>query len=150
MDQIFDPTPAGQAESDSLLSRLALFYDAADQFWQNWVLRFDFERQIVLAARVQQSGRQLRFSSMPDAAAWWSRNGAVVSGGAAITMSLAALALLLTFYAPDIGRWWRSRRGVIRAQRGEGQSSDATLLYQRMLSVFEETRFQETAMAHSI
>ena len=140
---VFDPTPAGQAESDSLLSRLALFYDAADQFWQNWVLRFDFERQIVLAARVQQSGRQFRFSSMPDVGAWWDRHGVAIGGGAAIMMFLAALALLVALYAPEIRRWWRSRRGVIRAQRGEGQSSDATLLYQRMLTVLEKRGFKK-------
>ena len=58
-------------------------------------------------------------------------------------MFLAALALLLALYAPEMGRWWRSRRGVIRAQRGEGQSSDATLLYRRMLNVLEKRGFQK-------
>ena len=66
---VFDPTPAGEAASDGLLSRVALLYDAADQFWQDWVLRYDLERQVVLASRMQQSGRQLRFDWIPDASA---------------------------------------------------------------------------------
>jgi len=140
---VFDPTPAGQASSDGLLSRVSLLYDAADQFWQDWVLRYDLNRQVVLASRMQQSGRQLRFDWIPDVGAWWDRNAAAARRAVAILMSLAAIAILLVFYGPALARWWRSRRGVIRARRGEGQASDATLLYRRMLELLEKRGFQK-------
>jgi hypothetical protein len=36
-----------------------------------------------------------------------------------------------------LGRWWRVRLHARRVARGEGKSSDATLLYQRMLAGLE-------------
>jgi hypothetical protein len=140
---VFDPTPAAEGSSDGLLSRAALLYDAANQFWQDWVLRYDLERQVVLAARMQQSSRQLRFDWIPDVGAWWEQNAAAARRASAILMSAAAIAILLVFYGPALARWWRSRRGVIRARRGEGVASDATLLYQRMLELLEKRGFQK-------
>jgi hypothetical protein len=140
---VFDPTPAGDAASDGLLGRIALFYDAADQFWQDWVLRYDLQRQVVLASRMQQSGSQFRFDWVPDASAWWDQNGMAARRVAAILMSLAVMAIVLIFYGPALARWWRSRRGVLRARRGEGEASDATLLYRRMLEMLEKRGFQK-------
>ena len=139
---VFDPTPSAAETSDGLLSRVALLYDAADQFWQNWVLRYDLNRQAVLAARMQQSGKQWSFAWIPDAGAWWAQNAVVARRALAIGMSAAGIALLLVFYGPALVRWWRGRRGVIRARRGEGEASDATLLYQRMLELLEKRGFQ--------
>jgi transglutaminase-like putative cysteine protease len=140
---VFDPTPPAVAESGGLLSRVALLYDAANQFWQDWVLRYDLERQAVLASRMQQSGRQVRFDWIPDVGAWWDQNAAAAGRAAAILMSLAAIAILLVFYGPSMARWWRSQQGVIRARRGAGEASDATLLYRRMLDLLEKRGFQK-------
>jgi protein-glutamine gamma-glutamyltransferase len=140
---VFDPTPSGEAASDGLLTRASLLYDAANQFWQDWVLRYDLDRQSVLAARMQQSGRQLRFDGFPDVGGLWERNAKAASRTVAVLASLAGIAILLVFYGPLLARWWRSRRGVIRARRGEGQASDATLLYQRMLALLEKRGFQK-------
>jgi len=141
---VFDPTPpATEAASDGLLSRVSLLYDAANQFWQDWVLRYDLNRQVVLASRMQQSGRQMRFDWIPDVGAWWEQNAAAARRAVAILLSLAAIGILLVFYGPSLARWWRSRRGVIRARRGEGEASDATLLYQRMLELLAKRGFQK-------
>ena len=65
----FDPTPPDPAPSSSgLWSRAGLVLDAADQFWQDWVVGYDFEHQITLAARMQESGRNFRFPWFGDAA----------------------------------------------------------------------------------
>ena len=122
----------------------ALFYDAADQFWQDWVLRYDLERQVVLASRMQQSGRQLRFDWIPDIGAWWDRNAAAArrrSGD--LDVRWPPSRFCWCSMVRRWPRWWRSRRGVIRARRGEGQASDATLLYRRMLSVLAKRGFQK-------
>jgi transglutaminase-like putative cysteine protease len=141
---VFDPTPsAAEAASDGLLNRVTLLYDAANQFWQDWVLRYDLQRQVVLATRMQQSGRQMRFDWIPDVGPWWEQNRAGARRAAAILMTLAAIAILLVFNGPTLARWWRKRRGVIRARRGEGEASDATLLYQRMLELMEKRGFQK-------
>jgi hypothetical protein len=92
---------------------------------------------------MQQSSRQLRFDWIPDVGAWWEQNAAAARRASAILMSAAAIAILLVFYGPTLARWWRSRRGVIRARRGEGVASDATLLYQRMLELLEKRGFQK-------
>jgi hypothetical protein len=56
---------------------------------------------------------------------------------------LALIAIVLIFYGPATARWWRSRRGVLRARRGEGEASDATLLYGRMLEMLGKRGFQK-------
>jgi hypothetical protein len=58
----FDPTPSDPSEAGiGLGTRLALLFDTAEQFWQDWVLGYDLDRQIVLASRMEESGRKLRF-----------------------------------------------------------------------------------------
>ena len=52
-------------------------------------------------------------------------------------LSLFALAALAILYGPGLLRKLRADLRVRRAQRGEAQASDATLLYERMLRVLE-------------
>src|SRR6185436_12591480 len=57
----FDPTPPDpNPPSMSLATRLQLYLDAMQVFWQNWVLSYDSERQFTLAAQVEQSGRNVQ------------------------------------------------------------------------------------------
>ena len=52
----FDPTPPDpNAVQTGLGTKLAMYMDAAETFWQEWVLNYDLEHQLVLATRVQQS-----------------------------------------------------------------------------------------------
>src|SRR5581483_7612920 len=53
----FDPGPSGAG----LMSRVSLFFDAAEQFWQDWVVSYDFDRQTALASRMDESARRLNF-----------------------------------------------------------------------------------------
>ena len=89
------------------------------------------------------SGRQWRLDWIPNLGAWWDQNEAAAGRVVALLMAAGAIAILLMFYGPALARWWRSRRGVIRARRGEGEASDATLLYQRMLELLEKRGFQK-------
>jgi len=140
----FDPTPPDPSPaSTGWLNRAALVLDAADQFWQDWVVGYDFERQITLAARVQESSRQLRFEWLGSAAAQIERD---VRGARAYVVQsfiLFVFAALAIFYGPRLLRKLRAELRVRRAQRGEAQASDATLLYERMLRTLERRGVQK-------
>jgi transglutaminase-like putative cysteine protease len=134
----FDPTPPDPSPSSaSLWTRAGLVLDAADQFWQDWVVGYDFERQITLAARMQESGRNFRFPWFGDAAARMETGVRAARAYAAGILALFALAALAILYGPSLLRKLRADLRVRRAQRGEAQASDATLLYERMLHVLE-------------
>ena len=56
----FDPTPPdNRPRGTGLLARLALLGDAADTFWQEWVLNYNRDRQFDLALRLDSSGRSM-------------------------------------------------------------------------------------------
>jgi transglutaminase-like putative cysteine protease len=139
---VFDPTPASvEPVSQGPLARLALLYDAANQFWQDWILRYDLPHQTVLANRLHQ----MRFDPIPEPGARWEQDVSLLRHLLAFLMIVAAIAIPLTFFGPDLQRWWRNRRRVNRVRRGEGQASDATLLYQRMLATLARRGFQKPA-----
>jgi protein-glutamine gamma-glutamyltransferase len=132
----FDPTPSDpNAASGAAMQRLSLFFDAAEQFWQNWVLLYDFDRQAVLASRVDESARKLRVSWMDGVAGRLASSARQAAAWAPLAAIGAALAIGLILYGPALIGWWRGRLRVRRLARGEGQASDATLLYRRMLDM---------------
>ena len=144
----FDPTPADpRALAPGLVGRLSLLFDAAGEFWQDWVLSYDLERQAALASRMQESSRKLRFPWIPawisGAGEWWPANSVSLWAMAGALGMLAAIAIVVVLYGPTWARWWRERQRVQRARRGEGQASDATLLYQRMLAMLARRGFQK-------
>ena len=140
----FDPTPPDLSPaSASLWSRAGLVLDAADQFWQDWVVGYDFERQITLAARMQESGRNFRFPWFGDAAAQMETGVRAARAYAIEILGLFALAALVILYGPSLLRKLRADLRVRRAQRGEAQASDATLLYERMLRILEHRGMQK-------
>jgi transglutaminase-like putative cysteine protease len=140
----FDPTPSDpNGASTGLWSRAGLFFDAVDQFWQNWVVGYDVNRQIVLATRMQESSRQMRFGWIDDAAAWFesgARTGRVYLMEILILLVLGVGAIL---YGPAAARRWRAHLRLRRAQRGDAPASDATVLYERMLHLLERRGFQK-------
>jgi len=140
----FDPTPPDPTAAQSaLMARASLFFDAAEQFWQDWILSYDLERQIALASRVQQSGRGAKLHWIEGAVSWFTvaaRSSAGYAPAAAVLMFLAIVAVLL---GPGASRWLRGAIRVRRLKRGEGEASDATLLYQRMLALLERRGIQK-------
>jgi len=140
----FDPTPPDTSPSSvSLWTRAGLVVDAADQFWQDWVVGYDFERQIALAARMQESGRNFRFPWFGDAAAQMETGVRAARAYVAEILALFALAGAAILYGPTLLRKLSADLRVRRAQRGEAQTSDATLLYERMLRVLERRGLQK-------
>ena len=140
----FDPTPSDpSAPAPGLWSQASLVLDAADQFWRDWVLTYDFEHQIALAARMQSAGRGwsspgswIEFGDVP---AWFERNPATWLSALAV----AGAGVMAAVYGPSWWLWWTRRKRLQRAQRGEAQGSDATLLYERMLLLLAKRGFQK-------
>lgn len=136
----YDPTPPDLAGSPAnLWSRLNLYIDAAETFWQNWVLGYDLERQLTLAFRVDESRRTWSFRGMSRAfdALW--RTGergwqAGIENLPVAAASLAALAALILF-GPRLRDKLQVLLGYRRAARGEARATDASLLYRRLLAL---------------
>jgi len=104
---------------------------------------YDVNRQIVLASRMQESGRQMGFGWIDDAAAWLesgARTGRVYLIGILVGLVLGIGAIL---YGPAAVLRWRGHLRLRRAQRGAAQASDATVLYERMLQLLERRGFQK-------
>lgn len=138
----FDPTPAAPEQSAlPAWSRLSLWADAFDMFWQEWVLGYDLDRQLTLAFEVDRGRRNFNLRS---AGAWWnslttrlerSREAAAAS----LPWLLAAIALIAAAVVagPRLLRWRRDQLRLQRWRRGEGSASDAALLYRKMLALLE-------------
>jgi transglutaminase-like putative cysteine protease len=140
----FDPTPPDPGGSaQGMFSRLSLLLDAADQFWENWVLSYDFERQIALASRMQQSGQRMRFNWFDNLGSWLDQASAAGRTHAIAILSALGSAIVLLLMGPGWIKWLRRRAGLLRASRGRGQASDGTLLYRRMLMELERRGIQK-------
>jgi hypothetical protein len=146
----FDPTPPSDSVSSaSLWARMGFYLDAADTFWQEWVLNYNLDHQLILASRMENSGRSFGaewVDSIHAAAVRW-RDAAVAWGRrygiAAVLAVLLALAAWLA--GPKLWAWWRTIRRVRQARRGEARASDATLIYARMLHLLKRRGFEKPA-----
>ncbi|MBK5290693.1 MAG: DUF3488 domain-containing protein [Acidobacteriia bacterium] len=138
----FDPTPADLSlREQTLWSQAVMYLDAMEVFWQEWVMSYDVERQVLLADRMGRTGRSVALDWAEDWEGWWRRAQWIGKrladlptpsvlmgiGGALIWLGL------VWWCAPKILGWWRSLQQAKKAQRGEVEASDATVLYARML-----------------
>ena len=53
----FDPTPPANSPQGKPWSAMALYLDAAEMWWQRWVMDYDLDHQLYLASRFEQSTR---------------------------------------------------------------------------------------------
>jgi transglutaminase-like putative cysteine protease len=142
----FDPTPADpNAGSARVAGRIAMYFDAADQFWQEWVLSYDMQRQYSLAARMHESGRAMHMPWFPSLATWSTLPSGLNGTGARLAITAIAAAILAIFLWPTLKDRWHHRARVRRVQRGKGHASDATVLYQQMLAVLERRGLHKPA-----
>jgi len=136
----FDPTPPDPNPPQlSWLTRLGFYTDAAEVFWNDWVLNYNLDRQLQLASRVGETSRHVGlkwydFSSLSSAKMWPAAVSFAKRWGF-LLFGVLVLALAGRLFGRDGWRWWQTRQRVLKVQRGEARASDATLLYQRMLTV---------------
>jgi transglutaminase-like putative cysteine protease len=145
----FDPTPAAPNQAFTLLSDLGLYVDAAQTFWQDWVVSYDLRRQGTLSYRMERAARLvgIRWSdSIAGLGAAWPSQGVLwlrqAGLGAVILLAGVVLAWLLV---PRLVRQVRVWSGVRRVRSGRPDTNDATLLYQRMLHLLERRGYQKPA-----
>ena len=146
----FDPTPPDpNPGSISLLTKLALYADAVETFWQEWVVSYDLGHQATLADRMQQAGRRVGLhwlDRIVDLAVYWRPRAEswLTSSGLLALLAIAAGALA-AWSGPKLWRLWRMRLGVRRLRRGQASVGDATLLYNRMLKLLKRRGYQKPA-----
>ena len=144
----FDPTPPdGNAGGLAIFGRLALYLDAAETFWREWVITYDVVRQGTLAYRMETGARRLGirwFDTTASLRAGWQRH---VAGWARRfgwqALAWAAGLLVLGVAAGPLLGLMRMRRRVERVRRGQARVADATLLYQRMLHILKRRGYQK-------
>jgi hypothetical protein len=146
----FDPTPPDpNALKQSLWTKLALYADAADTFWQEWVVGYDLGRQLVLADKMEQSSRRFKFGwftwATSPAARWEARARAVLNRHPLAAFSIFALALGAILFGPKAWRLLRLRQRVRRARMGRASVADATLLYHRFLDHLQSRGYVKPA-----
>ena len=146
----FDPTPAvATGAAGSVWARFSLVLDAAETFWEEWVVAYDLEHQFALAQEVEKSSRRFSFDWLSGAAAAWrglrengpaaaKRYGPVLAGG-------VLLAAALLWLGPGLRRRWRVWHRSRRLQEGKATASDATVLYLRALAMLERRGYQRPA-----
>jgi protein-glutamine gamma-glutamyltransferase len=145
----FDPTPPDPNQHFALLAKLGLYLDAAQTFWQEWVVSYDIARQGTLSYNVEQRARGLGIrwfdllsgfsTGLPSDPLGWLRRS-----GLRLAMILAA-GVLLGIAIPPVIRMARVRLQVRRVRRGEVEARDATLLYRRMLEILRRRGYQKPA-----
>jgi len=145
----FDPTPPDPSPgANALLIKLALYADAVETFWQEWVVSYDLGHQATLADRMEQAGRRVslrwldRMFDMGDN--WTSARSWLVHTGLWWLLTLAC-GVVGAWSAPKLWRAWRTRLGVWRLRRGQVSVADATLLYRRMLKLLKRRGYEKPA-----
>lgn len=144
----YDPTPPDpNAAQVTVWTKLALYMDAAETFWREWVLNYDLEHQLVLATRMQQTSRSAHwFEGVPGrlSAAKDAVGAFLKAHGAPLAALLVSIALII-LYGPAAKKAWSMRRRMRRVQRGLVEQSDASMLYARMLRNLERRGMEKPA-----
>lgn len=137
----FDPTPSSRLQPTSqVLARMRLWQDTIDTFWKDWVLAYDFDRQLSLAQMVERGGGQFREAG---AGIWQDleARGRLVRDLTAArpwAMGLAVLAVL----ALPLVRKLRRRRGKRMTLEAYGEASR---LYLQVLEALERRGYAKPA-----
>jgi transglutaminase-like putative cysteine protease len=146
----FDPTPADpNANANNLWAKWALYVDAADMFWQQWVMNYDLNHQLVLASRVEESSRALNndwlqgFSRRLQS---FTKDGWKTAEPYAFAgVVLVAIIVIAVFCGPGAWKALLARRHARRLSRGNVGASDASLLYARMLDILRRRGYEKPA-----
>ncbi|MBI2818852.1 MAG: DUF3488 domain-containing protein [Acidobacteria bacterium] len=143
----FDPTPAeGRLARNLWLGRFALYVDAFETFWEEWVINYDFFHQVTLARQLEHTSRQVRgdsrryfrqryrslVASLREYTERMLQHRVLLAIGL-VLMSLGIVAVYARSGIFTLFGDWSIRR---RARQGRGRPEDATLLYHRLLRLF--------------
>jgi transglutaminase-like putative cysteine protease len=135
----FDPTPAS-GEIPGRWSKLQLYLDAANEFWRDWVVNYDYAHQRILTASTMTHSRRASekawamFTGVYPRLIGWAR---ALSRSVSLhprryqAMGMAVIGLALCIpLSMQTARWMR--RSALLAQPGRDPKHAATLLYEQM------------------
>ncbi|MFN3323926.1 MAG: DUF3488 and DUF4129 domain-containing transglutaminase family protein [Bryobacteraceae bacterium] len=139
----FDPTPPDpDGDVVTLWSKMLLYVDAAETFWQEWVVNYDLDRQLNLAEKLEASRRKagwLWMERLSRAAAEFKEGVvATVRDSGLVMLGWTLAAILAMASAPLLWVRWVAMRRAERVRRGEVSATDATVLYRGMLRLLEK------------
>jgi protein-glutamine gamma-glutamyltransferase len=139
----FDPTPSSGdgAPGSGLLARINMYVDAADTFWQEWVVGYDLDQQLTLAFGVDQSRRL----GVPWLVRAYRRAIAARLPGAGrpvpvsgLLLALVGLAVGALLFRRRIAAYFAAR-GRTRPDAGSAATvHEAARLYRRMLAALHK------------
>ena len=148
----FDPTPAAPAGGVNSWSRMLLYVDAMRDFWNDWIINYDFSHQESLSQKSMSQGRQY-FEQIQD---WFKtkyRSALDRMRGMQLTVSqnptangwkamavVLALALALSF--PRLLRTLREMR--LARRPSQAPRAAATIWYERMTRVLRRRGMVKT------
>jgi hypothetical protein len=133
----FDPTPpAPRSGSLGLFGQAAMYLDAAETFWQEWVVNYDLARQITLAEGLEERTRGFHWGWRPPDLSRWKEDLKDWSKWFAFVLLAGTMAGILRRMIPQ----WRHGRKV---RSGRVSPADATLLYERMLKAMKGRGYQK-------
>ena len=144
----YDPTPPSRNQPlAGPWARAGLYLDAAETFWEEWVMNYNLEHQLNLAAHVESSSRLVRINWYESLISWFRTevNLRLVQRWIATGAGITALVVALLLYGPACWRWWTTKRRVMRIRRGQVGASDASILYARMLAILKRRGFEKPA-----
>jgi len=143
----FDPTPPDpNSASLGLFTKLSLYIDAADTFWQAWVVGYDSVQRGSLVDQLERGARNgLRWLDSLGGIEneWGARTAAAAKHFGSGFLVAAVLCVIAWIVGPPLFRVFRIRQRVGRARRGKASVADATLLYDRMLHIVRRRGFQK-------
>ncbi len=139
----FDPTPATGTLSLGGASRLRLYLDALQSFWIDWVIHYDFTRQLMLGRGLNRGTRKFsddtsdyfrtRYKEL--ALKVWAVHQGLKGNPATLPLLIAAVcgSLLLVMSSGRLAGFLRRTSSEVRSRSGRATARDATLAYQRLL-----------------
>jgi protein-glutamine gamma-glutamyltransferase len=142
----FDPTPrSSSAPRPGILSRITMYLDAADHAWQEWVVSYDLSHQVAIAARFDAALRGWNRTARKPDRNWSKRVASEAKTWGVALLGGLLLALAIGLFGPGLWREWRTRARLRRIIRSGGSSSDAGVLYERMLTMLAKRGYQKPA-----
>ena len=116
-------------------------------FWQQWVMNYDLDHQLVLASRVEESSRKLNnnwLQGLSRRLQSFTKDGwKKAEPYAAAGVLLVAIIVIAVLCGPSCWRGLLARRHARRLSRGNVGASDASLLYSRMLDILRRRGYEK-------
>lgn len=137
----FDPTPAGEPLEMTVWRRMALYMDAAREFWREWIINYDFQQQQNLNATLidstRSSGREMeswlrqRYQRLLNIARQTHRTAQMQPEKLVLWLVIAVVAAALLLNLRRFIRLWK--RLLLTRNPGRQPQAVATIWYERML-----------------